>query len=191
MQHNDHLHKEIAGLREQLAAAQERIGYLELQAKDVEDFPGTFNLTPYETVVLSALYRNPGRTQTKEAIFARLHEFCDTDADVKIVDVYICKLRKKLGSISVKIATHWGHGFFMTAENATMLRAAIEAQVACPRLIYPQPSKRQRTRLSAARNWRNIAVYAYKWCREGHGEAALATLLADKFGVEQIDSEAA
>lgn len=38
------------------------------------------------------------------------------DTDEKMVDVIICKLRKKIEPVGIKIQTIWGHGYFIAPE---------------------------------------------------------------------------
>lgn len=35
----------------------------------------------------------------------------DAEPEIKIVDVFICKLRKKLAPLGIKIDTYWGRGY--------------------------------------------------------------------------------
>jgi hypothetical protein len=102
-------------------------------------------LTPYEARIVLALYNAFPRTLSKFGLQdAMVGSQCD---DVKIVDVYVCKIRAKLGRTS--IATTWGAGYAMSSECCeivaqvldtprfvvdvealkTQLRPAIEAQV--------------------------------------------------------------
>lgn len=72
-------------------------------------------LTGYEAKILSALARNEGRTLSKNLLMDTV--WVGSDADSKIVDVYICKLRKKLreaGGNPAMIGTVWGRGYFLT-----------------------------------------------------------------------------
>ncbi|MDB5620539.1 helix-turn-helix domain-containing protein [Tardiphaga sp.] len=51
------------------------------------------------------------------------------DADVaeeKIIDVFICKMRKKLDAFEIPIETNWGQGYFMTEASKQRARNLIE-----------------------------------------------------------------
>lgn len=44
------------------------------------------------------------------------------EAEIKIVDVYICKLRKKLRPFSIEVVTVWGTGYQLTPASIVLLR---------------------------------------------------------------------
>ncbi|WP_164748419.1 MULTISPECIES: response regulator transcription factor [unclassified Mesorhizobium] len=71
------------------------------------------HLTHQETVLLTALAARPGLIVTKAMCMLALYNGRD-EAHVKIVDVFVCKLRKKIaaatGGLDV-IETVWGQGF--------------------------------------------------------------------------------
>jgi two-component system, cell cycle response regulator CtrA len=59
--------------------------------------------------LMAALYRNDGRDE----------------AEPKIVDVFICKIRKKVSPFGVIIHTSWGQGYYLDqASRATLKEAA-------------------------------------------------------------------
>lgn len=80
---------------------------------------GFSNLTTQESKVLEALIIKNGNVVTKENLLAALYHGHD-EAELKIIDVYICKVRKKLfglcGGVDV-IETVWGRGFRFVAEG--------------------------------------------------------------------------
>lgn len=72
------------------------------------------SLTPCERRALIALVENPNRTMHREGLFNAIY-FDAVDADdlpgLKILDVFICKLRKKLKPEHGSIETVWGVGY--------------------------------------------------------------------------------
>jgi two-component system, cell cycle response regulator CtrA len=72
------------------------------------------HLTGKELLVLSLL-ASSGRTQTKEALLNNLYTSVEDEAEIKIVDVFVCKIRKKLDAVypgaSKVIGTVWGRGY--------------------------------------------------------------------------------
>lgn len=78
-------------------------------------FPDEWRLTPGEERVLAELVRTPeGKVATKD----RLHSASafsteeEPETAIKIVDVIVCKLRKKLAAVGVEpIETVWGRGY--------------------------------------------------------------------------------
>lgn len=74
---------------------------------------GTVFLTHSEHVVLSALVDRAGGLVTKRALMDQLYSGRD-EAELKIVDVFVCKLRRKLTPVlggREVIETCWGQGY--------------------------------------------------------------------------------
>ena len=89
-----------------------RIADLEAQlfAPDGWAAPLEWQLTGSEACVMGVLI---GRERvTKDAVMAALYrEFAKDEAEPKIVDVFVCKIRKKLKPFGVVIETIWGQGW--------------------------------------------------------------------------------
>lgn len=77
------------------------------------------HLTTLETVLLTTLAARPGAIMTKPMCMLALYNGRD-EAQIKIVDVLICKLRKKIaaatGGLDV-LETVWGQGVRFVAEG--------------------------------------------------------------------------
>ncbi len=99
------------------------------------------HLTRREYSILELLALRKGSTLTKEMFLNHLYGGMD-EPEIKIIDVFICKLRKKLSAASGEnyIETVWGRGYFMPAleaddlrdENAAPQPSADEAKYAVP-----------------------------------------------------------
>jgi len=73
--------------------------------------------------VLELLAMRQGKTLTKESILNHLYGGID-EPELKIVDVFICKLRKKLARATggkSYIETVWGRGYVLRAADETPL----------------------------------------------------------------------
>jgi two-component system cell cycle response regulator CtrA len=73
------------------------------------------NLTGTEYKILAFLAQRQGSTLTKEMILNHLYSGMD-EPEIKIIDVFICKLRKKLAEASGGrnyIETVWGRGYML------------------------------------------------------------------------------
>ncbi len=70
--------------------------------------------TRREYAILELLALRKGSTLTKDMIMSHLYGGMD-EPEVKIIDVFVCKLRKKLSSAGGgnHIETVWGRGYFM------------------------------------------------------------------------------
>lgn len=83
--------------------------------------PIEFGLTPQETRVFGVLMAR--ELATKDAVMAALyHSIAKEEAEVKIVDVFICKIRAKLKRFGIAIETQWGHGYFLTAATKARVK---------------------------------------------------------------------
>lgn len=69
-------------------------------------------LTGHEVLLLQRLAEVFPRILTKEAALEWMYQITpDKEPEMKIIDVYICKARKKLTPIGVRIDTVWGKGY--------------------------------------------------------------------------------
>jgi len=86
-----------------------------LDAKTVEANGNTVHLTGKEYQMLELLSLRKGTTLTKEMFLNHLYGGMD-EPELKIIDVFICKLRKKLDQAtggSNYIETVWGRGYVL------------------------------------------------------------------------------
>ena len=90
-----------------------------------------FWLTPSGARVLVKLLET-GRT-SREALHVALSRASDPASDIKIVDVAICSMRKRLEKFGIEIATLWAYGFRLSSEHRRRAMDLILA--AAPRLI--------------------------------------------------------
>lgn len=82
-----------------------------------------FRLTPKEAAVLLAL--SDGRPHSKDGILTMVYGGLD-EPMVKIVDVFICKLRRKLTGSGIEIGTLWGQGYVV--EDTAPLLAVMRGE---------------------------------------------------------------
>jgi two-component system cell cycle response regulator CtrA len=86
---------------------------LDERVVSVDDQP--VHLTGKEYGILELLSLRKGKTLTKEMIFDHLYGGMD-EPELKIIDVFVCKLRKKLAQAtggSHYIETVWGRGYVL------------------------------------------------------------------------------
>jgi two-component system cell cycle response regulator CtrA len=85
------------------------------QAQQAEVAGRQVNLTGTEYKILAFLAQRQGSTLTKEMLLNHLYSGMDEPA-IKIIDVFICKLRRKLAQASGGrnyIETVWGRGYML------------------------------------------------------------------------------
>jgi two-component system, cell cycle response regulator CtrA len=98
-----------------------------LDSKTVEINGSRVRVTGKEYLMLELLAMRKGSTLTKEMFLSHLYGGMD-EPEMKIIDVFICKLRKKLSDASGGkhyIETVWGRGYVMRepSENALNISA--------------------------------------------------------------------
>ena len=94
-----------------------RIGKLvvNLRARTVEADGRMLHLTPKECGILELLSARKGTVLSKEMLLSHLYGGT-TEPGMKIVDVFVCKLRKKLAQATGgehHIETVWGRGYVL------------------------------------------------------------------------------
>lgn len=102
---------------------------INLQTKTVKVDGVPMKLTNKEYAILELLMLKKGHILTKEAFLTHLYDEMSEEPSGKIVDVFICKLRKKLESALGKndayIETVWGRGYMLACAESCMKIAAV------------------------------------------------------------------
>lgn len=90
------------------------IDQLSLNLETHEVFVGdvAVSLTGKEYMILELLVLQRGTLITKTSLLNHLYN-CSVEPDIKIIDVFVCKLRKKLQDAGADdfISTIWGQGY--------------------------------------------------------------------------------
>lgn len=80
----------------------------------------SIGVTPAEAAILVDLARRPGETRSKAQIMDAIYGGADDEPDMKIIDVLVCKLRRKIieatGGLDV-VQTIWGRGYRFVPEG--------------------------------------------------------------------------
>jgi two-component system cell cycle response regulator CtrA len=102
-----------------------------LDAKSVDVDGQSVHLTGKEYQILELLSLRKGTTLTKEMFLNHLYGGMD-EPELKIIDVFICKLRKKLAEATggeTYIETVWGRGYVMRdpVPEVALRRVAVAA----------------------------------------------------------------
>jgi two-component system, cell cycle response regulator CtrA len=98
---------------------------LDLDRKIVKVNGDGVHLTNKEYQMLELLSLRKGTTLTKEMFLNHLYDGMD-EPDIKIIDVFICKMRKKLAKASNGknyIETIWGRGYVLRDPSADEVKA--------------------------------------------------------------------
>jgi len=108
-----------------------RIGpvQLNLDSREVLVSGQSVHLTGKEYSILELLVLRKGMVLTKEAFLNHLYGGMD-EPEMKIIDVFVCKLRKKLAVAGAGdiIATVWGRGYMVREQPAHSNHGAVVGQ---------------------------------------------------------------
>jgi two-component system cell cycle response regulator CtrA len=98
----------------------ERVAQLEAMLGLRFDAPVEFDLTPKESKIFGMLMKR--ELATKETLMQVLYADQVEEPEMKIVDVFVHKIRKKLERFGIPIETKWGLGWYMTADAKATAR---------------------------------------------------------------------
>ena len=110
-------------------------------------FPIDWHLTPTEERLLAALL-SPLEYMSTEALMIAMYDASpDDEPDDKVIDVFVCKLRKKVKPYGIEIRTIFGRGFAIPNPRRRELRLATRL-ISSPPWEHPSvplPSHESRT----------------------------------------------
>jgi len=109
--------------------------HLNLDSREVSVDGQPVHLTGKEYAILELLTLRRGMVLTKEVFLNHLYGGMD-EPEMKIIDVFICKLRKKLAQAGADglIGTVWGRGYTMRAPEALPERRAATSPAPVPQV---------------------------------------------------------
>jgi two-component system cell cycle response regulator CtrA len=108
------LQSEVGRLRERIAVLEGALGF-------DSPAPVELRLTPHEALLFNVLTKREMVTKST-ALSALYSDFGKDEAEPKIVDVFICKLRKKVRPFGIEVETVWGQGYRMSAESKAIVQ---------------------------------------------------------------------
>jgi two-component system, cell cycle response regulator CtrA len=114
----------VAKLEEENDALRARVRMLEELSGVGFESPPEFQLTRNESIIFGMLLKNQlvRRTAVMDALY--MHE--QDEAEIKIVDVWICKIRKKMKPYDITISLQRGQGYFMPPASKAIALAMID-----------------------------------------------------------------
>lgn len=120
----------LEGLEAENQRLRDRVAQLEEVVGFTIDLPIFLGLTTHEARLFGALMKRP--VWTKEqllfALYSGRHD--DEQPEIKIIDVYVCKARKKLARFGIQIETLWGQGYRLSPEMKAKAMALIDERAA-------------------------------------------------------------
>jgi two-component system cell cycle response regulator CtrA len=110
----------IAALEAENERLRERVTQLEGLGDGAILAPVDWRLTPAEARLFNGLMSR--QMASKGALMDAIYQGRD-EAEIKIVDVFVCKIRKKLKPFGIAIETVWGQGYRIPPEVKAQVRA--------------------------------------------------------------------
>ncbi|MBN9457375.1 MAG: winged helix-turn-helix domain-containing protein [Bosea sp.] len=117
-------------LREEIDQLREESRWLRELLRPPEFLPAVFRFTALEERAFKALL-NRDQWPRESLHNVTYDEHNDRDLpDIKVIDVMICKMRKKLKPLGVEIETLYGQGYRISSEHKQRVRDVIAAEYA-------------------------------------------------------------
>lgn len=99
----------------------ERVRLLEEALTGGVALPVEWPLTPSERRVFGVLVNR--ELATKTAVLAALYGDVGKDEpEIKIIDVFVCKMRRKIRPYGILIHTRWGEGYYLDPDTRARFR---------------------------------------------------------------------
>lgn len=114
----------IAKLEQENELLRERVRQLEQLLGMSFEAPPIFGFTPSEGVMFGMLLKN--KIVRKEALLDGMQRGRPHNVEIKIVDVLICKMRRKLKPYGISIETQWGNGYFLNAASKQAAQSILD-----------------------------------------------------------------
>jgi DNA-binding winged helix-turn-helix (wHTH) protein len=158
---SDSRDRHIASLTDQLDLALEELATLRKSlglARDYEldyAFSRKWGLTSSEGRVLLLLFNAKGRVVSKDAIQDGLYFDRVEEPDIKIVDVFIHKIRVKIGPD--RILTAWGRGYSLSVEGLAACQQLQDTPITDVARAVPLPRALKRAKTTTAKIFARLA----------------------------------
>lgn len=122
----DPLVREILQLRGEVDELKEALRQIKEALRPVSAYPADWGLTRKESELLHVLRRGGGLTLHRERLLVALYGF-EVDVGARILDVMICKMRKKLKPFGIGFSVVRGEGFGLTSGSLAVIDAAMQS----------------------------------------------------------------
>lgn len=117
----------VRSLRERVDLLEEMVRQYREANESIAAYPLAWKLTRKEASLLARLQRAKGEAVSKENLMVALYGL-EVDVEPKIIDVFVCKIRRKVSGAGIEIKTFWGLGYRLTLESVAELRRLTAAR---------------------------------------------------------------
>lgn len=114
--------------RSTIEALRSRIEVMEAALLGTDPMPLVLRLTPHESLLLAFLLQR--EQASKDQILSALYSLRPDgdEPEMKIIDVYVCKIRKKLKPFGLEIVTLRGLGYAVPKVAKDRIRALMDEE---------------------------------------------------------------
>ena len=114
----------VRSMRARIDELEEALRQAHEANENASPLPASWQLTATESRFLQVLGMAKGYVRSKERLLVALYGL-EADVDIKIIDVFACKLRRKLAGTGIEIQTVWGEGYRLTDASLDAYRRAL------------------------------------------------------------------
>lgn len=120
--------------KQECEVLQKRVVELEAQIESVtgpHQIPLALHLTSKEASLVSFLMERTvaSKEQILETVYNESFHATGDIPELKIIDVFMCKIRRKFKPFGFSIETLWGHGYAMPGETKAGIRALAKKEI--------------------------------------------------------------
>jgi two-component system cell cycle response regulator CtrA len=120
----------IAALEAENDALRAKVADMERMFGFRNSVPYIFGLTTSEGKVLSLLIERADANKHQLLTAVMADRVQEEEPEMKIIDVYICKIRNKLKPFGIESETMWGRGYRLPSAEKAKIASYLEQQVA-------------------------------------------------------------
>lgn len=118
----------VQALERQIDELQNRVRVIEEITGASLDAPLEFGLSRSEATIFGLLTKN--ELVRRSSIMELLYMHKQDEAEIKIVDVFVCKLRSKVKPFGIAVNTVWGQGYSMPGASKMIVADMLKARAA-------------------------------------------------------------
>jgi two-component system, cell cycle response regulator CtrA len=112
-------------LRDRIEELEETIRQLREPLPPAYRLPRQWGLTPREADLLIVLFTARLPYSHRDAIMDAMYGGLDDQANDRIIDVWINKIRKKLKPFGIRVESKWGHGYGLSEGTKQIIRNSL------------------------------------------------------------------
>ena len=110
----------------------EHIEVLEFELSEIKGVglmqPWGINLRPREFEIMNCMAARSPHSVCRQGLLTALYPHSVDQPNIKIIDVWICRIRKTIEPLNLTVKTHWGRGYSLSPEDAELWQSWCNAR---------------------------------------------------------------